>query len=599
MTINEKISALRTSMKKHGVNALVIPGTDPHISESPCAKKWIQRTYFSGFTGSAGTLVVTDKESGLWTDGRYFVQAEKQLNGSEIKLFKMRVKGVPTITEYLESTLNKGEALGIYGETTSADIYEDFAAAAERKGFDIKSVPCIEECWEDRPVLSKNKLFVHDIKYTGLTAKEKVNVLREKLAEKNADSIVITALHSIIWLLNIRNDINYGSLAFPAFCFVSKEDVILFADCEKLDESVEKHFNENGIVLKNYDDIISFIKGYSKKSTFLLDKMYTNFEIYNAIKENANLNIVFGEDPILMLKSVKSAHELKNIDNAHIKDGCALVKFQMKLEEMLNNNETFTELDIVNLVKDIRSHQEGYISESFGAIAAYGSNAAMMHYSPTKESNAVIEKRGFLLLDNGGHYLDGSTDTTRTYAVGPLTDKEKEYYTLVLKSHVDMAKAWFLEGGTGGSVDIIAREPLWKNGLDYRCGTGHGVGFLGAIHEGPQSLRPFNNVVLIPGMTVTDEPGIYEENVVGVRTENGLVCVEKKDTEYGKFLGFDVLTYVPYDLTPIVPEILDREEIKWIDEYHQLVYSKLSPRLSEEEKVWLKKKTAPLMEQVK
>ena len=511
----------------------------------------------------------------------------------------MNVRGVPTINEYLENTLTKDEVLGIYGETTSTNIYEGFAAAAERKGFGIKSVPCIEECWEDRPTLPKSKLFVHDIKYTGLSAKEKVNILREKLHENKADSIVVTSLNSIIWLLNIRNDIHVGGLAFPSFCFVSENDIILFADCEKLDESVEKHFAKNGIVLKGYNEIISFIKSYDKDATFLLDKMYTNFEIYNAIMENSKLNVVYGADPILMLKSVKSAHELKNIDNAHIKDGCALVRFQMKLEEMLANNEDFTELDIVKLVRDERSKEEGCLCESFGAIAAYGSNAAMMHYGPTEASNAKIEKRGFLLLDNGGHYYDGSTDTTRTYAVGPLTDKEKEYYTLVLKAHVDMAKAWFLEGGTGGSVDIIAREPIWKHGLDYRCGTGHGVGYLNSIHEGPQSLRPFNDVVLVPGMTVTDEPGIYEENVVGVRTENGLVCVEKADTEYGKFLGFDVLTYVPYDLTPVIPEMLDREEIEWIDNYHKLVYSKLSPRLNDEQKAWLEKKTAPLMEQVK
>ncbi|MEG1972529.1 MAG: aminopeptidase P family N-terminal domain-containing protein, partial [Oscillospiraceae bacterium] len=509
---------------------------------------------------SAGTLVVTDKESGLWTDGRYFVQAAKQIEDSEIKLYKMAVKGFPTVSEFLKLKLSKGDVLGLDGEVTALSLFEEYKNALAPCGAAIKSVPCVDECWADRPQIPASELYVHEIKFTGLTAAEKIDIVRKKLKEDNANSYVISGLTSIIWLLNVRaEDVKLNPYCV-SFCMVTPTETLLFINNARVPETVKKHFKDNGVTLKNYEDILPFVKAYEKKETFLVDKANTSWDLFNAINENKNLKVVYGEDPITMLKAVKSEVEIKNIKNAHVKDGCAMVRFQIALEKKLNAKEKVTELDVVNMVLDERKKEKDFLFESFSTIAAYGANAAMMHYSPTPENNATVGDHGFLLLDNGGHYLDGTTDTTRTYAVGALTQKEKEYYTLVLKSHVDLAMVWFLEGITGGGIDIIARNPLWKKGLDYRCGTGHGVGYLGGIHEGPQSMRRANPVAFVPGMTVTDEPGIYEEGEVGIRIENGLLCVNKAENEYGKFLGFETITYVPYDLTPIVTDMLDREE---------------------------------------
>ena len=598
MTVNERLEVLRKSMKAHGVNALIVPSADPHMSEYLPAR-WKQRVYFSGFTGSAGTLVVTEKESGLWTDGRYFVQAAREIADSEVKLYKMAVKGVPTVDEFLASKLSDKEVLGIDGSITAVSLYESYLKAVSPKGVTIKSVPCIDECYAERPPMPESNMYVHDIKYTGLTAKEKINLLRENLKKEGADSMIVTALPSIIWLLNVRGEDVKGNPCVVSYCLITPDDAVFFLRDGNVSPEIRKHLDENGIRTMPYNAVFDYIKSYNKNETFLVDKASTNYDLYSAIENNKALKTVYSDDPVLMMKAVKSECELKNIDNAHIKDGCALVRFQIDLEERMARNEKVTELDIVDMVRNERMKEEGYVGESFSCIAAYGANAAMMHYGPTEANHAVLEKKGFLLVDNGGHFLDGSTDTTRTYALGELTDLEKEYYTLVLKCHVDLAKVWFMEGLSGGEIDIIARNNLWKKGLDYRCGTGHGVGYLGTIHEGPQSMRRGNKVPFRPGMTVTDEPGVYEENVMGIRTENGLVCVEKAETEYGRFLGFKPLTYVPYDLTPVIPSLLDNEEIAWIDSYHANVYNVLAPHLTEKEREWLKVKTRTLSEQVK
>ena len=598
MTVNERLAKLRESMKAHGVNTLIVPSADPHMSEY-LPERWKQRMYFSGFTGSAGTLVVTENESGLWTDGRYFVQAARELAPSEVELYKMAVRGVPTVPEFLKDKLEEGQVLGIDGSITAVSLYEDYLKAVAPKNVSIKSVPCISEVWEDRPEMPNSELYVHDVKYTGLTAKEKIDILREKLNEKGADAMVVTALPCIIWLLNIRGEDVPKNPTIVSYCAVTKDEAVFFVRDGKVPSDVKVHLDANGIKVMAYEDIFDYVKNYDKEASFLVDKACTNYDLYAAIVNNKNLKTVDGEDPVLMMKAVKSDFELENINNAHIKDGCALVRFQMDLEERMARNEKVTELDVVEMVKNERMKEEGYKCESFACIPAYGANAAMMHYKPTEENYSVLEHRGFLLVDNGGHFLDGTTDTTRTYALGELTDIEKEYYTLVLKCHVDLAKCWFMEGLSGGEIDIIARENVWKKGIDYRCGTGHGVGYLGGVHEGPHSMRRANPVPFKVGMVVTDEPGIYEENLVGIRIENGLVCEEKADTEYGRFLGFRTHTYVPYDLTPVVPELLDNEEIAWIDNYHEMVYNTLAPRLDDKQKAWLKLKTRPLREQVK
>lgn len=597
MTVNEKIKLLRDSMKKHGVNALVIPSSDPHMSEY-LPEHWKQRKYFSGFTGSAGTLVVTEDESGLWTDGRYFVQADRQLAGSEIKLFRMAVKGVPTIPEYLASKL-ENKVLGIDGSVTALSQYKTFEKALSKVNATIKSVPCISECWEDRPAIPETEVYLHEIQYTGLSAAQKIAELREKLAKYNADAMVVSNLTEVIWLLNVRaDDVELNPYAV-SFVYVGKNETVWFVNQKRVPANVVENLKENNVKIADYEDIIPYINAIKEEQNVLVDDSVISFDIYNAVKNNPALSVVEGVDPIIMMKAIKNPTEIKNIKNAQIKDGCALVRFQMLLEEKMAKGEKITELDISDMALAERAKEDKFIYPSFTTIAAYGANAAMMHYAPTKDNNATLENHGYLLVDNGGHYLDGTTDTTRTYALGALTDIEKEYYTLVLKSMISMADTVFMEGGTGGSLDIMARNILWKRGLDYRCGTGHGVGFLGGIHEGPQSLRYGNPVQFVPGMVVTDEPGIYEENVVGIRIENDLLCVEHMETEYGKFYAFETITYCPIDLTPVVPSMMNSDEIAWLDKYHASVYENLAPRLTEEEKAWLKKKTAPFAEQCK
>lgn len=597
MTVNEKIKMLRESMKKNGVNALVIPSSDPHMSEY-LPEHWKARNHFSGFTGSAGTLVVTETESGLWTDGRYFVQAAKELEGSEIVLYRMGVKGVPTIPNFLAEKLN-GKVLGIDGSVTSLALYKQYEKALNEVNATIKSVPCISECWENRPEIPASKVFLHELKYTGLTAAQKITALRDELKKSKADAIVVSSLTSIIWLLNIRaSDVEMNP--YPvSFCMVTSDETALFINKSRVPADVVENLKENGVALYDYNEIIKFVSSYNKKQTILVDEAVTSFDVFNSIKANNNFSIEYGSDPIILMKAIKSKTEIANIKNAHIKDGASLVRFQIKLEKMMAEGKKITEVDISDMVLAERSKEQGFVSASFSTIAAYGANAAMMHYKPTPEKCATLENHGYLLVDNGGHYLDGTTDTTRTYALGKLTDNEKEYYTLVLKSNVDLAMVVFMEGAAGTNIDIIARNVLWQKGLDYRCGTGHGVGYLGGIHEGPQSMRKGNTVPFVPGMVITDEPGIYEENEVGIRIENELVCIDYMETEYGKFFAFEPITYCPIDLTPVVPSMLNKEEIEWIDNYHKLVFEKLSPVLTADEQAWLKNKTLPLAEQAK
>ncbi len=597
MTVNDKIKMLRESMKKHGVNALVIPSSDPHMSEY-LPEHWKQRMNFSGFTGSAGTLVVTEDESGLWTDGRYFVQAAKQLEGSEIKLFKMAVKGFPTIPEYLADKL-PNKVLGIDGSVTSLQLYKTYEKALSKVNATIRSVPCISECWKDRPAIPETEVYIHDIKFTGLSAAEKISALREKLAEKGAEGMVVSNLTEVIWLLNVRADDVLLNPYVVSFAYVGKSETVWFVNQKRVPAAVVENLKANNVKIMDYDDIIPYINKIKETQKVLVDDSVISFDIYNAVKNNPNLTVVEDIDPIILMKGVKNPTEIENIKYSQVKDGCALVRFQMLLEEKMAKGEKITELDVSDMVLAERAKEKDFVSASFDTIAAYGANAAMMHYKPTEENNTTVQNHGFLLVDNGGHYLDGTTDTTRTYAMGALTDLEKEYYTLVLKSMISMANVVFLEGGTGGSLDIMARNVLWKRGLDYRCGTGHGVGFFGGIHEGPQSLRFGNTVKFVPGMTITDEPGIYEEDLVGIRIENDLLCVEYKETEYGKFLAFEPITYCPIDLTPVIGSMMNNDEIEWLDNYHALTYEKLAPHLTDAQKEWLKKKTAPFTEQVK
>ena len=593
MTTNEKLSMLREKMAEAGVQAYLIPSSDPHISEY-LPDHWRARAWLSGFDGSAGTLVVTETESGLWTDGRYFIQAERQMAGSEIVLYRMREKDVPTIQEFLLSRLKEGQVLGIDGMVTAAETVLDMETAFSAQGIGIRSEDLITPIWTDRPAIPQSPVYLLPEQYTGLSAAEKIAQVRSRLKENGADAMAVTRLDSIAWLLNLRaSDVVYNT-SFVSYVLLTQETAVLYVDSSRVSEEALDYLKKNGVAVRPYREILDGIAAIDVPTVMLVSVENVNYRLYLAMEENPRVTIVKGEEPVFCLKAVKNPVEIANTKNAHIKEGVAMARLQMCLEEKLAAGETVSETDVGELLVDFRKEQEGYMEDSFAVIAAYGANAAMMHYHPTPENHAVLQRKGFLLLDTGGQYVDGTTDTTRTYALGELTDEERRYYTYVLKANIGIARTVFMEGCSGANLDIMSRAQIWKYGLDYRCGTGHGVGFVGPIHEGPQSLRMTNHVPFQPGMTITDEPGIYEEGLVGVRIENELLVVEHMETKYGKFYAFQPITYLPIDTTPVVLELMNEEEISWLNDYHQMVYDTLSPRMTERERIWLKEKTKPL-----
>ena len=592
-TTNEKIALLRSAMKAAGANACLIPSSDPHISEYLPAH-WATRRYFSGFTGSVGNLVVTETASALWVDGRYFVQAARQLEGSEIVLQKMGVEGVPTLIEYLTDALGEGQVLAVDGMVTAASTWRQLAGALAKKGASLKSVDLVQDNWPDRPAVPATPAWLLDDTYAGRTAAEKLADLRAALAEKGASAMVVCRLDSVAWLLNLRADDLDNTPFALAYCFVTPDDAVLFIDASRLPAEAAAALERQGVRVTDYGHLLGFLTGYHHDRTVLVDMAGTNEAIRAALAANPVFTLVEGEDPIQALKGVKNPVEIENLKKAHVKDGVAMVKFQIWLEEQLAAGAAVTEVDVDEKLQALRAAQPLNIGVSFDTIAAWGPNAAMMHYHATPEACSTLAPRGFLLVDCGGQYLDGTTDITRTYTLGELTDNERTYYTYVLKSHIDMAKLQFLNTCTGGNLDVIARAPVWAHGIDYRCGTGHGVGFVGGVHEGPQNLRINNQVVFKPGMTITDEPGIYEEGEVGIRIENELLCCERMKNQYGQFLGFEPITYCPIDLTPVRPELLDAEEKEWLNGYHQMVRELLTPHLTAPEAAWLAEKTKAL-----
>ena len=593
LSTNEKIALLRAAMKAAGANACLIPSSDPHISEYLPAH-WSARRYFSGFTGSVGNLVVTEAASALWVDGRYFVQAARQLEGSEIVLQKMGVEGVPTLLEYLAAALGEGQVLAVDGMVTATSTMKELQAALAKKGASVKSVDLVEGNWPDRPAVPASEAFLLDEVYAGRSTADKLADLRAELAKQEAGAMVVCRLDSVAWLLNLRaNDLDNTPFAL-AYCFVTPDDAILFINTARLPAEAVEALSRQGVRVTDYDHLLGALTGYHHDQTVLVDEAGTNWAVYSALKGNPVFTLKAGEDPIQALKAVKNPVEIAHLKKVHVKDGVAMVKFQMWLEEKMAAGEAVTEVDVDEKLMALRGEQALNIGVSFDTIAAYGANAAMMHYHATPGNCTTLAPKGFLLVDCGGQYLDGTTDITRTYTLGELTDNERTYYTYVLKSHIDMAKLQFLNTCTGGNLDVIARAPVWAHGIDYRCGTGHGVGFVGGVHEGPQNLRITNHTVFKPGMIVTDEPGIYEEGEVGIRIENELLCCEREKNQYGQFLGFEAITCCPIDLTPVRPELLDADEKEWLNAFHQMVREKLTPHLSAAEAAWLAEKTKPL-----
>lgn len=589
MNINERIAALRKLMQEKGIYAYVIPTADPHQSEY-VGDHWKTRVWISGFTGSAGTVVVTMDKAYLWADGRYFIQAANQIKGSEIELVKMGLPGVPTYTEWLKDNLKEGQAVGFDGKT-----FPQAGVKQMKKKFASKDIKLIEdydligELWIDRPELPMDEIFILDVKYAGKSPKEKLEEVREKMKKEDVDYYLIGSLDDIAWLYNIRGKDVESNPVVTSYALVSMNTACLFIHKNKVPKEVEKYLNENGIEIYEYDEVRKHVEKIDKNTRVYIDPNRINRWLYNGIPEECE--VVEGRDITTDLKAVKNEVEIKNLKNAYIKDGVALVKFMHWLDQNLGKTE-ITEVTVDEKLEEFRSMGEKFVEPSFGTIAGYKEHAAMMHYSATEETAYSLKKEGMLLIDSGGQYYDGTTDITRTLVLGPITEEEKRDFTLTLKGHINLIKARFLYGATGSNLDVLSRFPLWQEGLDYKCGTGHGVGFFLNVHEGPHRISPApNNIRLEEGMVITIEPGVYKEGKHGVRIENDVVVKKDIETDSGQFMKFETISFCPIDLEGVDVSLLDEGEREWLNNYHKEVYEKLSPYLTEEEKEWLKNET--------
>ena len=592
-TTKERVASLRSAMRQNGLAAYLIPSSDPHLGEyvPDC---WQARRYFSGFTGSAGTLAVTAEKSGLWTDGRYFIQAARELSGSGIELFRMGVSGVPACPEFLAGSLKPGGTVGFDGRMFSASDAESLEKFLSGRNIGIRSVDLISPLWQDRPLPPATRVGLHDVAYAGLSCARKLQRVREGLRKRGAQGQIYSRLDCVAWLCNIRaSDIAYNPVAV-AYAAVFDDSAFLFLDSGRLEPAARRALERDGVTLRGYGEIGAFLKEASEPRTVLVDPSGINYELYRILQENPALSILPGPDLVTELKAVKNKVEIENFRLAHVRDGCAMAGFCADLEKRLKNGEPVTECTVCDMLREARARQPHNCGESFATIAAYRENAAMMHYAPRPETCGTLERSGLLLIDSGGQYPEGTTDITRTFALGPVTREEKEHYTWVLKAHIALATAVFLEGTTGGNLDFVCRGQIQKHGIDYRCGTGHGVGMFGNVHEGPQNIRPKDSTVLRAGMTVTNEPGIYEEGRHGIRTENLMLVADAFQNEYGKFLKFEILTCFPIDTAPILPELLSVAEIEWLDSYHDRVFQTLSPHLTGPALDWLRRNTRPL-----
>lgn len=570
------------------IKAFIIPSTDPHLSEY-VAPHWMSREWISGFTGSAGTVVVTMDKAGLWTDSRYFLQAAQQLEGSGITLYKEMLPETPSITEFLHENLKPGESVSIDGKMFSVQQVEQMKEElmAYNLQVDIFGDP-LKKIWKDRPAIPDAPAFVYDIKYAGKSCKEKVAAIREELKKKGVYALFLSALDEIAWTLNLRGSDVHCNPVVVSYLLITQDEVVYFISPEKVTPEVKAYLQEQEVSLKGYDEVESFLTAFNGKN-ILIDPKKTNYAIYSSI--HPECTIVRGDSPVALLKAIRNEQEIDGIHAAMQRDGVALVKFLRWLEEAVPSGKE-TELSVDKKLHEFRAEQALYMGESFDTIAGYKEHGAIVHYSATPESNATLRPEGFLLLDSGAQYLDGTTDITRSIALGELTEEEKIDYTLILKGHIALAMAKFPAGTRGAQLDVLARMPIWNRGMNFLHGTGHGVGHFLSVHEGPQSIRMNENpVVLQPGMVTSNEPGVYKAGSHGIRTENlTLVCKDKKGM-FGDYLKFETITLCPICKKGILKELLTEDEIKWLNEYHQTVYEKLSPNLNAEEKVWLREAT--------
>ncbi len=593
-TVPERLAALRAAMKANGVDVYLIPVGDPHSSEY-LPDHYTSLTYFSGFHGENSNFVVTMTESAVWADGRYFVQAEKEIAGTEIQLMRMGEPGVPTAEEYCGKVLPEGGTLGLCGLTANCALVNNLKKELEPKHGSIKTLFLEDELWvEGRPARPATPAWILPKEYAGFSPAEKLEQLRGKLKEQGCTAQLVGKLDNLAWLLNLRAmDIECTPYAM-AYCYVTPNRAVLFIDQARVTPEAKAELEANGVTLADYDSILDGMAAETEPQTVLAESATVNYAVYQVLENNPALTVKDAADPLLAMKGVKNEVELAHLRESHLRDAVAMVRFQIELENRLASGEQLTELTVDEILHKYRSADDKFLVESFGTIAAYGGNAAMMHYHATPEDHAVLQRKGFLLVDSGATYLDGTTDITRTYPLGELTEDERLFYTWTLQCHIDIAKAIWLDYCDCHMLDTIAREPLWRHLINYRCGTGHSVSFVGNVHEGPHALNGRNTTLMRPGMIVTDEPGVYEAGEVGIRIENEIECYHKADNQYGTFLAFRPLTFVPIATSPIVPGVLDKEQIAWLNDYHRKVFEQLAPRLTEDERAWLAEKCAAI-----
>lgn len=593
MTIKQKLNALRILMKEKKIDAYLVPTDDFHGSEY-VGDYFKCRKYITGFTGSAGTAIITQDMAGLWTDGRYFIQAADQLRDTTIELFKSGEPGVPTVHQFLNDKLQEGMCLGFDGRTVSAREAEELQELLQEKHITFSvNDDLIGEIWEDRPVLSCEPVMELDIRWTGKSRADKIAEIREQMKAKEADTFILTSLDDIAWLLNIRgNDIHCCPVVL-SYLVMMENELRLYANAAAFSEEIRSNLEADGVKIYPYDDVYSYVQTISSDKKVLLSRANVNSRLVSNIP--SEVTILDEPNLTLLPKAVKNKTEMENERIAHIKDGIAVTKFIYWLKKNVTRT-TITELSAAEKLYQFRSEQEHFLGESFDPIIAYGTHAAIVHYSATEATDIPLEARGMVLADTGGHYLEGTTDITRTIVLGPVTAKEKKFFTAVLRGNLNLAAAKFKYGCTGLNLDYLARGPLWELGEDYNHGTGHGVGYLLNVHEGPNSFRwknlPGNPApVLEEGMITSDEPGYYLENEFGIRHENLVLCKKAEKTSFGQFMCFEPLTMVPFDLEGINPEEMTERERKLLNDYHQKVYTTISPYLDEEEKEWLKQAT--------
>ena len=583
-SIKERIHALRMAFRPNNIKAFIIPSTDPHLSEY-VAPYWMSREWISGFTGSAGTAVILMDKAGLWTDSRYFLQAEKELEGSGITLYKEMLPETPSITKFLCQNLKPGESVSIDGKMFSVQQVEQMKEdlAPYQLQVNLFGDP-LKNIWKDRPSMPDAPAFIYDVKYAGKSCGEKVAAIRTELKKKGIFALFLSSLDEIAWTLNLRGSDVHCNPVIVSYLLVTQDEVVYFISPEKITQEVNEYLQEQQVSLRKYDEAESFLNSFTGEN-ILIDPKKTNYAIYSAI--NPACKVVRGESPVTLLKAIRNEQEIAGIHHAMQRDGVALVKFLKWLEaSVLSGKET--ELSVDRKLHEFRAAQPLYMGESFDTIAGYKEHGAIVHYSATEESDVTLQSKGFLLLDSGAQYLDGTTDITRTIALGELTEEEKTDYTLILKGHIALAMAKFPAGTRGAQLDVLARMPIWSHGMNFLHGTGHGVGHFLSVHEGPQSIRMNENpIVLQPGMVTSNEPGVYKAGSHGIRTENLTLVCKDKEGMIGEYFKFETITLCPICKKGIIKEMLTAEEVKWFNDYHQTVYKKLSPSLNEEEKKWL------------